>query len=754
MVRRSPFVTFRSLGRLSALATLVSSGGSLVSSGGSLVSSGASLVSSGGSLVSSGASLLLPAALGACGGSSGGAKSAANAAGGSGNATPDVSIGDTAVAQGGLDALGGGSNRSNAQIAASASTLRFDHLDKDSPVKLDGSLREWPSRIPAKKVVSGDASKTAFAMALQYDEGHIYVGGEVGDAAFIRSSRFADSEDHAVFTIAFPVGGGGGSAGALAAYDIGIFAGEPGESAGVVRFASGGRRGQGVPGAKIVEAPASGGYTFEASIPWSAFPEGRSTRVGLRGTVRYIDSDGPNSVRAVVASGDGDAAHAAALPSLLTEPEQAVVEGLLVPKNLLGASPRFDLVADVAGDGMKERITVYDQFLAICGPHYRSGTQFFYRDVGGEVVSLDAREVTGRAKEDLVIQRKLELGGSTRQWFEVWSILGKTDEPQTTFGHEVAVATGASRVTNAVHVSGRDIEVATEPANGWDVTTYREPTATDVEPVLLPWGAVKSQVFRFDGAKFAKVKEVAQQPAPGAPGAPSPPDTFKSTLAEARAQEPATPDVAKGRDLSKDVFALYKQDHNVPPNAKARVDLQVNVANDPRPERVVLIGRDIVVLGPGFKNGTGYAMLTLSQFVDDDDVKDLSVRDLTGDGAADLVVRGIRHVNAAGSREPVESESIFIYELDSEAITRVFSIETGRSQHNKRVQGLVQFIPSDDHKSFEIDVRPGIVRGWTKKTYPWGQDPTGGQIEPLLLPWGGVESLRYAWDGAKFSPKP
>jgi hypothetical protein len=688
--------------------------------------------------------------LAACGGSSSGAKSPAGGAGAQPNAVPDVSIGDAALAQGGLDALGGGSNRSNAQIAASAqSGLRLDRLDHDSPVKMDGSLREWPARSAAKKIVSGDTSKTAFGVELQYDDSRLYIGGEVGDAGFIRSSHFADTEDHAVLSIAFPVGSGA----ALAAYDVALFAGQPGESTGVVRFASGARRGRDVPGAKIVEAPTDGGYTFEVAIPWSAFPEGHTTRVGLRANMRYIDADAPGSVHDVLATGDGDAAHAAALAPILTEPEQAIVEGLLVPKGILGATPRFDLVADVAGDAMKERITVYDRYVTICGPHYRGGSQFFFRDEGGEIVSLDARQVTGRPKDDLILQRKVELGGTLRQLFEIWSVVGKGDEPQTTFGHEVAIVSGTNHVDNTVHVAGHDVEVAIEPAVGWDVTSYREPTTTDVEPLLLPWGAVKSQVFRFDGSKFAKVKEVAQQPAPGAPGAPSPPETYKTALAEARAQEPATPDVAKGRDLSKDVFALYRQDHSVAASVKPHVDVQVNVSGDAQPERVVLIGRDIVVLGPGFKNGTGYAALTLAQFASDDDVKDMSVRDLTGDGAADLVVRGVRRVNAAGSREPVETESIFVYEVDGETITRIFAIETGREQKKKRVQGLVQFVPSDDHKSFEIDVRPGIARGWTKRSYPWAQEQPGGQVEPLLLPWGGIDSLRYAWDGGKFAQK-
>ncbi len=694
--------------------------------------------------------LLTSLALVACGGGEG--RPAANAGGASSSGAPsadDVSIGDTAIAQGGISSLGGGRNRSAAEVAA-AMSVRFDRVDKDSPVKMDGSLREWPARAGAKRVVKGDASKTALSVALQYDDAHIYVGAEVGDSGFVRTSRFADTEDHAVFTIAFPVGSGG----AFASYDIALFAGEPGESTGVVRFASGARRGRDVAGAKIVEAPAPGGYSFEASIPWSAFPEGHTTRVGLRGAVRYIDTDGGNAVRAIVATGDGDAQHPGDLPSIPTESESAMIEGLLVPKGLLGTTPKFDLVADIAGDAMKERVTVFDRFLTICGPHYRGGQQFFFRDLGADLVSLDARSITGRAKEDLVVSRRFDIEGSKRRWFEVWSILGGSDEPQTTFAHEIAVASGQSHVDDAVHVAGHDIEIATDSATGWDVSTYKEPTMTDVDPILLPWGAVKSQVFRFDGAKFAKVKEVAQQPAPGGPGAPAPKETYAKTLAQARAEEPATPTVSKGRDLSTDVFALYKRDHNVTGDAAPRIDLQVNAGgDDARPERVVLVGRDLVVFGPGFKGGTGYASLTLSQFSRDEDVKDVSARDLTGDGAADLVVRGVRHVTAAGSRDPVESDAIFVYQVDSDSITRVFAIETSREQHGKRVQGLVQFVPADDHKTFEIDARPGIARGWTKRTYPWSQEQPGGALEPLLLPWGGVTNLRYAWDGAKFALK-
>ena len=132
--------------------------------------------------------------------------------------------------------------------------------------------------------------------------------------------------------------------------------------------------------------------------PWSAFPEGRTTRVGLRGLARYTDA-GMSGIRGVLATGSGDASQPARMDPVPTEPVQAITEGLLEPKGLLTTAPKFDLVADVAGDGMKERVTAYDQFLVVCGPHYRAGREYFFRDLDADIVSLDVRSVTGRSNE-------------------------------------------------------------------------------------------------------------------------------------------------------------------------------------------------------------------------------------------------------------------------------------------------------------------------------------------------------------------
>jgi hypothetical protein len=196
----------------------------------------------------------------------------------------------------------------------------------------------------------------------------------------------------------------------------------------------------------------------------------------------------------------------------------------------------------------------------------------------------------------------------------------------------------------------------------------------------------------------------------------------------------------------------FLRDQGVAPGTKPRFDIEVHVDEDRRPERVALVGREIVVLGPGFKGGTGYARISLTQFADEKDVAELTARDVTGDGAAELVVRGVRHATTP-SGDRVDVEGLFIYQVKGGTIARVFAVETGREQPGKRIQGLVQFIPAKSGKGFDVDVRPGVARGWTEKTYPWPQDKPGGSLEPLLLPWGGVPSLRYTWNGTQFATR-
>jgi hypothetical protein len=138
----------------------------------------------------------------------------------------------------------------------------------------------------------------------------------------------------------------------LKAYEIAFYPGKSGESAGAVTWASGSHAGKEIAGAKIVENDEKGGFTFEAQVPWSAFPEARTMRVGLRAQLRYHDGDG-SKARSVVATGPGSVDKPTELAPLPTAAEQAVVDGLLAEKNLAGEPPRIDVYADLAGDERK-----------------------------------------------------------------------------------------------------------------------------------------------------------------------------------------------------------------------------------------------------------------------------------------------------------------------------------------------------------------------------------------------------------------
>ncbi len=665
----------------------------------------------------------LCAAFCACGGASNDAKPAAAAADDSDPGFAEYAATHT------IQTLNGG----GASPEVTADGLRLEAIDPSRPVKLDGVLTEWPAMAKATTVIKG-STKSGLKISVQYDATKLYVGADVTDESF------AAGKDHVSLVLAVPVPGG-----SFAAHEVDLYAGQPGESEGSVRF---GRHGT-VPGAKIVEASDSGGYSLEAVIPLSALGELRATRVGVRGFAAYVDGDG------IVATGPSDIKHPASMAWIPSEPELSMIEQLLQPKGLTRQAPVAEAVADLTGDGMRERVAVYEHYLTICGTSFLGGTGYFFRDLVGELVKLEVRDVTGRGRADVVVRRRQTVGDATREYLEVFSAMNATDEPRMTFAHEIAVRQSDHRIDNAVRLARGEIEVSVEPPTNWDVLSYKEPIASDVEPILFPWGGVKSQTYRFDGTKFAKAKKVAQrEQMPGvgqrAPGAAA----DDGARLAAHPPEPPTPKVTRGGDLGAQLLEQYRQDRGVGADVTPKADLKVHVAGDPRPERVVLLGRDLVVFGPGFKGGTGYAYLSLRQFADPGDISDVSARDLTGDGAADLVVRGVRHMTS--DRGTVDVEAIFVYQVQADGIARVFGIETAREQGSKRVQGLVQFIPAPGGKSFDILAAPGRAVGWTEKTYPFAQEATGGgngNLEPLLLPWGGVASVRYSWNGSEFVTK-
>ncbi len=341
----------------------------------------------------------------------------------------ESSIGALALAQGGLASLGGAGNREGASDGQREISGRLRAHRKERPLAIDGALADWPELTSAEER-SGD-DPTELSVGLQYDDERLYLAAEIDTSTIVRSAGHPLTDDHLSVTMAFPTQAT--HAGSLQSYEIALWPRGP-AGRGVVRWASPHTPPRApVEGASLAERSQKGVISLEATIPWSAFREADRVRVGLRANVRWHHGD------SYVGLGTGDAGHPEELEDLLTSPEQAWFDDLLMAQGLQPKAPRIDVFANVAGDSRFERISVFGSFVTICGPGFRNGKQFFWRKVEGEVLAIEARKVAGRNKDDMVVRRRISMGSTAHEVREVWS-LDASDEPITLFSDETPVS--------------------------------------------------------------------------------------------------------------------------------------------------------------------------------------------------------------------------------------------------------------------------------------------------------------------------
>nr|PZN19046.1 MAG: hypothetical protein DIU78_21755 [Pseudomonadota bacterium] len=601
-------------------------------------------------------------------------------------------------------------------------------------IRIDGDLREWPARMtPLDNTLTG-AGITAQAV-VGYDETNVYLALRVDDRRIARTAAAGKAEDHATLTIAFPSGKG------YSTYQVTIHPGRPGKLPAVVRV-----NGKNVTGAKAVENPTDRGLLLEAQIPWSAFPEAKTTRVGLRASVTYTDCDTPGKVGSVVSTGTGGKGKS--LGALLLEGEQAL-EGLL-RNNGLSDVPAREAYGNLVGSAARERVAVFGRFLTITGPEYRGGKELGFLDLGvsgsGMVPRLELRDFDGDGLSEIAVWKRVGSRDAYREVLEVFKI-GKDDTPFSVFAHEVGIKTSKGEIENVVRFERDAIEIAQGKSRGFDPETYDEPLAGNMPSALLPWESVTSRTFRWQGTRFVATDGGAAANAPRAvAGAKRGPSAGDGAPVQPPPPRPPTPD-----ELLDRVYALYRKDRKVR-NKKPRFDFVTDVAGDSTPERVLVHDKDIVVFGKKFRGGASYAFTTIG-VSDGKDVLDVTARDLTGDGKAEILVRGVMHAKASKALGggTVDRHALLVYGVRGDTLVRLFAAETGRSVGENQILGAVAFHPAG--AATRIELRPARAIGWTEETYPFPPDTTAaGGLEPLLLPWSN-ERRFYRFDGNAFVPE-
>ncbi len=614
--------------------------------------------------------------------------------------------------------------------AAPASPLRIDKIDK-APV-IDGVPGEWQRELGRlSQTVKGTPSAADLSAkgAISYDAKSIYVAVDVSDDKLVGGGD-GDRVDLVIMV---------GSS----AQTVSLFPGQPGKSAGKATT-----KGSTVSGAKVVEAPRKGGYSLEASIPWSAFDGAETTRVGLKGGLFVSDSDAASSqsgssVDATVGTAAG--MDSASLGPLLTTPEQSLADGLIKEKKL--GAPAFSTTANVVGDGMRERVLVFDRFLVVLGPTYRGGKEYYFADLGVSghslsVQKMETRDFDGDGRDEIVFTKRFTKSGAktTREVMHI-SSYGTADTPEIVFQHEIGIQNAKGSITNEVSF-GTDagkvtLTVRPGSAKGLEEKTYDEPTESSFDALLLPWGSIESQTYKWKGKGLSKVGEKTRAKPASSASTEAPKVLSNSKPDPPKAAPPPKVDSAK-------VYAQYKKDRSI--KGAAQFDLSGDVSDGSEAERVVQHDREIAVFGPGHKNGSGYSFLTLA-FASASDIKSVSLRDVTGDKKSELVVRGILK-SKGPKQEDVEREVELVFRVTSEGVKRIFGAEVGRAIGSNKIIGSISY----DAKA--VTLAPGKAVGFTEKTYPFNQDsgPVGG-LEPLLLPWGSSKSATYKWSGSAFEKK-
>ncbi len=408
------------------------------------------------------------------------------------------------------------------------------------------------------------------------------------------------------------------------------------------------------------------------------------------------------------------------------------------------------------GGPENEHVAVYGHFVSITGPGYKDGKQFYFNELdvadADSVRRLELRDFDGDGRQELVLQKRIGGGDRYREVLEVQQI-GTDGAPLRVFAHEVAIKTEDGSVQNGVKLSGSGkdarIEVKQGKADGFEPGTYREPKMDGMESALLPSQSVGSRTFGWRGNGLAlyeekpwKAKQFSSSKA-GSDGS----SAGSSGASATKAPPPPRPPSAD--EMLDRVYALYKKDRGVG-GGKPKYDFVTDVAEDDRPERVLVHGKDVVVFGKGFKEGLTYTFISVG-VKDPKDILDVTSRDLTGDGRAEIILRGVLQAQASKELggDVVQRDALYVYSVVGDHLVRIFAAETGRALGDKRIVGALGFKPGP--RGVAIELRPGRAVGWSERSYPFPEDtaPAGG-LEPLLLPWGTQKARSYAFTGTAY----
>ncbi len=206
------------------------------------------------------------------------------------------------------------------------------------------------------------------------------------------------------------------------------------------------------------------------------------------------------------------------------------------------------------------------------------------------------------------------------------------------------------------------------------------------------------------------------------PGDPAHPETIPALAGSAA-------------NATNDLVALFARQHNFQ-LTDSFLDRSANIAGDAGVERVVVFQGYAVAAGPGISGGSRFAYVQFPQRQRDDLIEP-GLRDVTGDGRQDLILR-VRSTEPSG----LVREVLTVYGAPNGAdqLSQLFAAETARSMGANRVASRATYEGSNG-----IRITADGGTGFTAQNYP--RVAENGVI-PALTPWGENRVVVYRWSDA------
>ncbi len=276
-----------------------------------------------------------------------------------------------------------------------------------------------------------------------------------------------------------------------------------------------------IKGAKFSMQSGSGGWVAEIVLPMSSIEVLDTGLVASKWAIVAIDSDtatGDPARETVMATsgvlGVDDFTHEAVSTMQVTmEKVESVLQAFLKDQEIEG-KPMSILFADVAEDAHLEAVVKAFPLVGILGPGFMSSESYSFIELpvfsASDVTSLEARDVSGDGKADIIVRHteRNELG--SRDMISVYSFVAS--DLRKILVQELSVKQKSKYVSCSASFlpggpGGSEMLLVTDAmASGWSEVTYKNLPEYGVGAVLTPWGVEERRLWAMQGLEFKPVK--------------------------------------------------------------------------------------------------------------------------------------------------------------------------------------------------------------------------------------------------------